>query len=40
LPVAVSGGLVCAHAVLSPTIKLAQTRKYFTALPPLGKTRQ
>src|ERR1700741_4838349 len=28
-PVAVSGGLDCAHAELRASIKLAQTRKYF-----------
>jgi hypothetical protein len=31
-PVAVSGGLVCAHAGLSATSRLTHTRKYFIDL--------
>ena len=33
-PVAVSGGLVCAHAGLRATMRLAQTRKYFIDFLP------
>src|ERR1700679_1698412 len=32
LPVAVSGGLVCAHALLRTAIMLANTRKYFISV--------